>query len=96
MDWEFSDSCLEVIKKLKKDGANLYCIETGDDSEVVSQATFQYPAVLVFGSENYGVSQEVLDCCDKKIKIPMLGTGKSLNVSNSVSIAVYEALRKFI
>lgn len=50
---------------------------------------------LIFGRESVGVDPEVLsrfesDC----VRIPMAGETRSLNVSNSVAIGVYEALRQ--
>ena len=50
--------------------------------------------VLLFGPETRGLPNAVLaqsDCC---LRIPMLATSRSLNLSNSVSIVLYEALRQ--
>ena len=51
---------------------------------------------LVFGPETRGLPQDLLDHNpDQALKIPMAGTGvRSLNLSNAVSIALYEALRQ--
>lgn len=50
---------------------------------------------LVFGKETKGLPEELLvahpDSC---VRIPMVGELRSLNLSNSVAIAVYEALRQ--
>lgn len=96
VEWEFTSSCVDVLTELKEKGVNLYCIETGDDSKFLKDVNFRYPMALVFGSENFGVSPEVMDISDEKIRIPMLGIGKSLNVSNCISIALYEAVRNYI
>lgn len=58
----------------------------------------QYPdnCYLVFGKETKGLPEELLlknkDTC---VRIPMIDDARSLNLSNSVAIAVYEALRQW-
>ena len=50
---------------------------------------------LVFGPETRGLKQEVLNKYQENlVTIPMLGEVRSLNLSNAVAIAVYEAYRK--
>jgi tRNA (cytidine/uridine-2'-O-)-methyltransferase len=54
--------------------------------------------VLIFGRETTGVCQEVLQCVSKDsiVFIPVLkNTVRSLNLSNCVTLAVYESLRQF-
>jgi tRNA (cytidine/uridine-2'-O-)-methyltransferase len=50
--------------------------------------------VLVFGSETVGLPSDLCDhsSCDA-VRIPTTGPVRSLNLSNAVAIAVYEALR---
>ena len=51
---------------------------------------------LVFGPETRGLPQEFLDGdAERALRIPMMGTGvRSLNLSNAVSIVLYEGLRQ--
>ena len=51
---------------------------------------------LVFGPETRGLPQQLLDTePDVMLRIPMMGTGvRSLNLSNAVSIVLYEGLRQ--
>ena len=51
---------------------------------------------LLFGPETRGLPVEILDSLssDKKLRIPMVADSRSLNLSNTVSIAVYEAWRQ--
>ena len=46
------------------------------------------------GSENKGVSKDVLKMADSLIKIPILGHIESLNVSVASGIIIYEAIRQ--
>jgi tRNA (cytidine/uridine-2'-O-)-methyltransferase len=51
---------------------------------------------LVFGRETRGLPQKMLEAnADRALRIPMMGAGvRSLNLSNAVSIVLYEALRQ--
>ena len=50
---------------------------------------------IVFGKESYGIKESILkQHYDNCIRIPMLENRRSLNLSNSVAIIVYEALRQ--
>ncbi len=50
-------------------------------------------AVLVFGAEGPGLSQELLQIADKIVEIPQLGSTRSLNVGVAAGIAMWEWLR---
>ena len=52
--------------------------------------------VIVIGNEANGVSREVQEIADEKVKIPMLGKTESLNASVATSIMVYEYVRRKI
>ena len=51
---------------------------------------------LVFGPETRGLPDEVLRACPatRRVRIPMLPGARSLNLSNAVAVAVYEAWRQ--
>lgn len=49
---------------------------------------------LLFGSESRGLSAEILNTVIEKIRIPMQKESRSLNLSNAVSVILYEALRQ--
>ncbi|MDE6075872.1 MAG: tRNA (cytidine(34)-2'-O)-methyltransferase, partial [Clostridia bacterium] len=58
-------------------------------------AHFKEGDFLVFGKETKGLPEELLiKHPDECLRIPMIGELRSLNLSNSVAIAVYEALRQ--
>lgn len=56
-----------------------------------SYKNFEYPdqGVLVIGNEAKGISKEVLDFCDYKIYIPMVGAVESLNASIAGGILMF-------
>ena len=51
---------------------------------------------LVFGPETRGLPDDVLERCpaERRLRIPMLAGARSLNLSNAVAVAVYEAWRQ--
>lgn len=56
---------------------------------------FQKDCFLYFGREDKGLDCAILDANQEKLlKIPMFNNTRSLNLSNSVSIAVYEVIRQ--
>ena len=52
------------------------------------------PMCIIMGAEDKGVSYENLALCDEWVKIPMLGTIESLNVSVAAGILIYEAVKQ--
>lgn len=57
---------------------------------------FEDGDALLFGPETRGLPQEMLETLpgDRKLRIPMRPGGRSLNLSNSVAVVVYEAWRQ--
>jgi len=58
------------------------------------ESNFRTPLAFVFGAEAEGLSDLWLNNTTTQAKIPMTGKIDSLNVSNSVAILVYEAMRQ--
>lgn len=61
-----------------------------------SKVEFEPEDALLFGPETRGLPSEILDSLDgdNKLRIPMAANSRSLNLSNTVSIAIYEAWRQ--
>ena len=61
-----------------------------------SDIAYQSGDSLVFGSETKGLSAELLNLFDPShiVRLPMLPGSRSLNMSNAVAVAVYEAWRQ--
>ncbi|MGD9604899.1 MAG: 23S rRNA (guanosine(2251)-2'-O)-methyltransferase RlmB [Bacilli bacterium] len=91
----FNVKCSEVVnltqtlKYLKTQG---YWIVGTDASAKTNYASLKYdfPIVLVIGSEGKGISRLVLEQCDYLVSIPMVGKINSLNASVSTGIIIYE------
>ncbi len=82
----------EVLKKFP--GAQFFYFTTKARKNYCD-AELKDCAFLVFGKETRGLPEELLKAHEKEcVRIPMIGETRSLNLSNSVAIAVYEGLRQ--
>ena len=78
----------------KNPDANCYFCTTKAPN-TYSEAKFKDGDFLFFGKETKGLPESLLsDNLNKCIRIPMVTDARSLNLSNSVAIVVYEALRQ--
>ena len=78
----------------KNPGAKIW-MATTKAKHVYSDVTFGPDDFIMFGKESAGIPEEILvDHEETCIRIPMLPDIRSLNLSNSVAICLYEALRQ--
>lgn len=89
----FQGSTTKVLMDLKQFGYKLIALSP-DASLVYTKANLTGNIGLVFGSEQYGLSNEARSLVDDSIRIPMLGEADSLNLAQSCGIVMYEALRQ--
>lgn len=84
---------LEQLQSAFKD-ANFYYLTTKSKKSFFD-VQFKEGDFLVFGPETRGLPQELLDKNNQTaVTIPMVEGQRSLNLSNSVSIVLYEAIRQ--
>lgn len=75
-------------------GGRMFLVTTKSDL-LCFQPKFQKNDYLIFGRETKGLPDEILDAYpDHKIRIPMLGPTRSLNIANAVAIVGYEFIRQ--
>ncbi len=65
-----------------------------DDSKFYYEENLKENIALIVGNEGNGISQELIEKSDVKIKIPMHGNIESLNASVAAAIIMYESVRK--
>ena len=80
---------------LNEASARLFALTT-KGTPAHSAVTYQAGDYLLFGPETRGLPMEILDSLPKnqKIRIPMQPDSRSMNLSNAVSVVVYEAWRQ--
>ena len=82
--WEFMPEA-EVVSFLKSyDFESVIALELGGTS--INEFAFPKRGVAVLGSEEFGISPEILSCCGSRVSIPMGGSKGSLNVSVAAGI----------
>jgi 23S rRNA (guanosine2251-2'-O)-methyltransferase len=88
-----SNNLKETIYYLKDSGVQIVgCTEK--TNHLYTTVDMTVPTAIIMGSEENGISPEYLKLCDKKAKLPLLGSIESLNVSVSAGIILYEAVRQ--
>ena len=79
----------------RNEGGNFYYFSTKADK---TYSDIEYPdnSYLFFGKETKGLPEKLLyENHDTTVRIPMIDDARSLNLSNSVAIGVYEVLRQW-
>lgn len=83
----------KLIQQLKDNGIRIIACTEKTNADIYS-ADFRSPVALIVGSEEDGISPELLKASDALVKIPLRGKVGSLNVSVAAGIAIYEAIRQ--
>ena len=75
-------------------GAKIY-MATTKAKKIYSEASYEPDCYIMFGKESAGIPEEILvEHPEECVRIPIIGETRSLNLSNSVAIVLYEALRQ--
>ena len=86
------ENLADVLNELKKHKFQI--VSTSLDTENSIYDIDYRKKVVVIGNEGNGVSKEIQDLSDYKVKIPMLGKTESLNASVATGIMIYEYVRQ--
>jgi 23S rRNA (guanosine2251-2'-O)-methyltransferase len=86
-------SMVRAIELLRDSGLKVICAD-GKSGVPLSEADLSGPVVLILGSEDKGISRELLSLADQQVRIPMKGNIGSLNVSVAAGIILYEILSR--
>lgn len=84
-----------TLMGLKADGYTIVAA-TEKSRKLLYDADMRKPIAIVMGSEERGISREVLKLCDEELAIPMIGNIESLNVSAAAAILLFEVVRQRI
>ncbi len=76
------DSGFQLIAATEKAEDNLYSVD------------FTKPVALILGAEDIGIDIRLMKMADARVRIPMLGTIQSLNVSAAATVFFYEIVRQ--
>lgn len=87
------DNLAKTAKFLQESGIQVVALTEKTDQDIYTP-DYTVPTAIALGSEEYGVSDELIRLADHLAKIPMQGGIASLNVSVAAGVGVYEAVRQ--
>jgi tRNA G18 (ribose-2'-O)-methylase SpoU len=91
--WERSDP-LVLIEESHRAGWQIAAIETVECATDLFDWQPQFPVLVVFGHEVEGLPTAIVNRCDCHVRVPMVGTKRSLNVATAGGVVLYELFRK--
>lgn len=86
-------SAHNAIKTLQASGLKVFAASEKAVKDY-SDCDYKMPCVIVMGSEEFGISNEILSLADELVKIPILGKIQSLNVSVATGVLLYEIVKQ--
>lgn len=87
-----SNDIIKTLKNMKKNKFKVV-VTSLDTNDSIYNIDYN-KKVIVIGNEANGVSKEILELADNKVKIPMLGKTESLNAAVATGIVLYEYVRQ--
>jgi tRNA G18 (ribose-2'-O)-methylase SpoU len=90
------DLPLQLRYLREKSGFTIIAAHPGYGCTPLYEADLTGNCCIVFGNEGEGLSEEVLDACDARVKVPMVQGIDSLNVAASSAVFLYEAMKQRI
>ena len=95
LDINYYDNYTDFLEKRPEAIGNTYFFSTKAPHTYVEVEKYPDNVFIMFGKETKGLPEDILfDNKEKCVRLPMRDTIRSLNLSNSVAIAVYEILRR--
>ncbi len=88
-------SIRNTVKALQAEGFQAVAA-TEKSRKLLYDADLRKPTVIIMGSEETGISKEVLKLCDEQLAIPLIGAVESLNVSAAAAVMLFEVVRQRI
>ncbi len=91
--WERSDP-LVLIDERRRDGWEIAAVETIEGATDLFEWQPRFPVLVIFGHEVEGLPQDIVGRCETLVRVPMVGTKRSLNVATAGGVVLYELFRK--
>jgi tRNA G18 (ribose-2'-O)-methylase SpoU len=84
----------ETLHELRTRGVGCIAAHPHLETQKLWQADFSSDCCIIFGSEGYGISADVLSGCNSCVAVPMHSGVDSLNVGHAAAVFFYEASRQ--
>jgi tRNA G18 (ribose-2'-O)-methylase SpoU len=83
-----------TVGLLKQHGINCVAAHPHVDRRTLRDVDLTVDCCVIFGSEGYGISKDLLEACNEAAAIPMAPGVDSLNVGSAAAVFLYEAARQ--
>lgn len=89
VSWQYQKDPLHALEELRAHGHEIWGVETAKEATHLNSIdSVPSKLALVFGHEQFGMSLELLEKCDKLISIELFGSKNSLNVAVSQAVVL--------
>lgn len=85
----YSDS-LSALGTLKKKGYRLVAATPHRDDGALDELAVDAPLAVIFGTEDLGLSEQILEAADEYVRVPMYGFTESFNISVCAALVLRE------
>jgi tRNA G18 (ribose-2'-O)-methylase SpoU len=92
--WEHKAETAQALETLAASGYHIVVVENDPSAVALFEWTPSWPVCLVFGHERDGVAPDLTRHVDTKVRIPMFGEKRSLNVATAAGVVLYELVRR--
>ncbi|MFO1476204.1 MAG: RNA methyltransferase [Verrucomicrobiota bacterium] len=83
-----------ALRQLRAQGVRCVAAHPRADGRTLAGTDFSGDCCVVFGSEGFGISEDVLAACDDAVAVPMAPGVDSLNVAAAAAVFLYEIRRQ--
>jgi len=94
LDVSHHKSIQECVQRLKASGYRIVATTPHKKSKYIHELNIDQKTALLFGTEQYGLSDKAIEMADEYVTIPMHGFVESFNVSVSVALCLYELVTR--
>ena len=95
LDFDVFSSARECLDELHRDGYEVVATVAAEQAEAIFDASLTAQRIAVMlGNENRGLSPEAVALADRRVVIPMTGMVRSLNLSVTAALLLFEVTRQ--
>ena len=93
---EYLPTTAEFVERMREEGRSIVAIDNVPGSVKLAQTELPRDAVLVFGQEGPGISEELIEAADVIVAIEQFGSTRSINVGAAATVAMYAWLQRYV
>ena len=87
--WQHHENITELLGSIREEGITIIGLEQAEHSTQLPELKVKGDIAILLGREVEGISQELMQMCDKIVEIPMFGKKESFNVVEAATMALY-------